>query len=89
MCPIEHTIKYVGCSKNPYTRVIHSLNSSWVENKQKRQWTDYLQEKGLRPIITLLDYTFSLEGAKRKEQHHIEKHRDTILNSYRKILYNG
>ena len=88
MCPIEYTIKYVGCSKNPYSRTINSLNSSWVENKQKREWTDYLKSLELKPIIVLLDYTLSEEGAKRKEHLHIEKHRKTIFNSERKILYN-
>jgi len=67
-CPIEKTIKYVGCtvSKLRSRMMQHYLNTS-RESKKKRDWISMLKEQDKYPVIEAIDFCFEDEKFQHEE----------------------
>lgn len=54
-CPITGAVRYVGKSKNPFTRLIQHISESKKETNHRACWIRYLAEQGLRPLLEIVD----------------------------------
>lgn len=78
-CPIDKTVRYVGCTINPSSRL--SLHLSEAKKSvelgnpgRKNAWVYRLRDKGLRPILTVVFETMDLEKAADMEVYFFQKY---------------
>lgn len=61
-CPIDGESKYVGCTKNPKTRLSGHM-ATGSENKRKNAWIKELKSVGLKPVLTVRAQTDFIDEA--------------------------
>lgn len=64
--PRDDTIRYVGMTCNPHTRLLKHIATPAA--RTKRKWIHDLQDSGLKPVMTIIETLDDLEQAKRQEQ---------------------
>lgn len=73
-CPATDKVKYVGITKNPKQRFRKHL---LIRSKTlKNNWIRSLLNEGLKPVMTLTDYSESRDDINAKEKYWIVKYRE-------------
>lgn len=66
-CPIDNLVRYIGCTRNLKARIRQHLRiPSGIQSK--RDWILGLNEKGIEPIVTILETHTDKVSAKLAEQ---------------------
>lgn len=73
-CPITNIPKYIGMTKKPKERYRKHLNEKSLT--LKNTWVKSLLNKGLKPVMQLVDFSNSLEEINIKEKYWIIKYRE-------------
>ena len=82
--PEELILRYVGQTVNPMARLSQHLgDNNWI-GSDKHDWINSLLEKGIRPFIIIFERV-KIEDAPRIETEYIEKYKDTIFNTFKRI----
>lgn len=65
--PITNIVRYVGCTLNPKSRYSSHLSYLRQDDNKKVIWISDLKNKGLKPIMTILDKFDSIKDAQKME----------------------
>lgn len=80
ICPIDGKVKYVGKTKHPETRYKQHVKKLDKLMTPKRIWLEGLFAENLMPIMKVVEEVPDGKNAREREQYHVTKNQDTILN---------
>lgn len=70
--PRDNSIRYIGRTNEPQTRLLQHLKSVYIENPAKYQWIQELKRLGLSPYIEVIEGVYGpLQDADAREQYWI------------------
>ena len=79
--PHTSDIRYVGCSKNPKSRLRQHVKESMErQNTQKKKWIHALAQKGQHPRLDVVAQIYDKADARLKESEVCHQHKATIYN---------
>ncbi|MBT3259655.1 MAG: GIY-YIG nuclease family protein [Deltaproteobacteria bacterium] len=79
--PASGIIRYVGCSKNPKSRIRQHIKESMErQNTQKKKWIHALAQKGQHPRLDVVAQIYDKAEARVKESEVCHQHAATVYN---------
>mgnify|MGYP003118992544 CR=1 FL=1 len=83
ICPIKKVPRYIGKTKNPKSRYKqHIAGAKKKQTTLKEKWLHSLHEKGLQPILKILQTEASEAQARELESYHVNANIDTVYNMH-------
>jgi predicted GIY-YIG superfamily endonuclease len=80
-CPLQGKIRYIGKSSNVKARYKQHLKDAGSKS-YKKLWIQKLNERGLFPVLEIMDTATTEPEAREKENRHVANHLSTVYNIF-------